>query len=91
MDGRSLDIEGSVNGVRRQLSNTRELIFPFEQLVEFVSGVMTLHPGDVISTGTPAGVGPLRHGDQVTVSVSGIGDLVNDVVSSAVVEVEENQ
>ena len=91
LDGHSLDIEGSVNGVRRQLSNTRELIFSFEQLVEFVSGVMTLHAGDIISTGTPAGVGPIRHGDQVTVSVSGIGDLVNDVISSAAVEVEESQ
>ena len=90
LDGHALDISGSVNGVRRQLSNTRELVFSFEQLVEFVSGVMTLYPGDVIATGTPAGVGPLTPGDRVTVSVPGIGDLVNDAVSNSVVEVEAN-
>ena len=48
-------------------------------LVEFVSFVMTLQPGDIISTGTPAGIGPLKHGDLVTVKVEGVGELTNRV------------
>jgi len=81
LDGSALNIESAVNGDLRQSSNTRELIFPLEQLVEFVTGVMTLLPGDIISTGTPSGVGPLRAGDRVAVKVEGVGELINDVVS----------
>ena len=81
LDGRALDVESFVNGERRQASNTRELIFPLDRLVEFVSGVMTLNPGDVIATGTPSGVGPIVPGDRVTVRVAGIGELTNDVVA----------
>lgn len=78
--GQPASVEAWVNGERRQSSNTRELIFSIEVLVEFVSRVMTLVPGDVISTGTPSGVGPLRAGDQVTIKVDGIGELTNPVV-----------
>ena len=60
LDPSALDIEGRVNGETRQASNTRQLIFSVEQIVAFVSGVMTLLPGDVIATGTPSGVGPLH-------------------------------
>ena len=81
LDGRALDVESYVNGERRQASNTRELIFPLDRLVEFVSGVMTLEPGDVIATGTPSGVGPLAPGDRVTVRIEGIGELTNQVVA----------
>ena len=81
LDGRALDVESFVNGERRQASNTRELIFPLDRLVEFVSGVMTLEPGDVIATGTPSGVGPLVPGDRVTVRIEGIGDLTNEVAA----------
>jgi 2-keto-4-pentenoate hydratase/2-oxohepta-3-ene-1,7-dioic acid hydratase in catechol pathway len=81
LDGRALDVEGWVNGSRRQASNTRELIFPIDVLVAFISFVMTLHPGDIISTGTPAGVGPLAAGDRVTVKVEGVGELTNPVVA----------
>ena len=81
LDGRALDVESFVNGERRQASNTRELIFPLDRLVEFVSGVMTLHPGDVIATGTPSGVGPLVPGDRVTVRIEGVGELTNPVVA----------
>ena len=81
LDGRALDVESFVNGERRQASNTRELIFPLDRLVEFVSGVMTLNPGDVIATGTPSGVGPLVPGDRVTVRIEGIGELTNPVVA----------
>jgi len=81
VDGKALDIESAVNGDLRQSSNTRELIFSLDQLVEFVTGVMTLLPGDIISTGTPSGVGPLCAGDRVIVKVEGVGELINDVVS----------
>jgi 2-keto-4-pentenoate hydratase/2-oxohepta-3-ene-1,7-dioic acid hydratase in catechol pathway len=68
-----------VNGEVRQDGNTRDMVFPVATLVAFVSSVMTLRPGDVILTGTPEGVGPLVDGDQVSVTVEGIGTLVNPV------------
>ena len=74
-----LAVEGWVNGVRRQSSSTRELIFPIRKLIAFISSVMTLLPGDVISTGTPAGIGPLMAGDRVTIKVEGVGELTNPV------------
>jgi 2-keto-4-pentenoate hydratase/2-oxohepta-3-ene-1,7-dioic acid hydratase in catechol pathway len=72
-------VEGYVNGERRQSGSTRNLIFPIDHLIAFVSAVMTLLPGDIISTGTPAGVGPLKPGDRVTVKVAGVGELNNPV------------
>jgi 2-keto-4-pentenoate hydratase/2-oxohepta-3-ene-1,7-dioic acid hydratase in catechol pathway len=80
LDPSSLRIEGIVNGSVRQSSSTRELIFAVPQLIEFVTKVMTLLPGDVILTGTPSGVGPLKPGDTVTVRIEGIGDLTNRVI-----------
>jgi 2-keto-4-pentenoate hydratase/2-oxohepta-3-ene-1,7-dioic acid hydratase in catechol pathway len=74
-----LTVEGWVNGERRQASSTRELIFPIDRLVAFISSVMTLLPGDIISTGTPAGIGSLAPGDRVTISVEGVGELTNPV------------
>lgn len=74
-----LAVEGWVNGTRRQASSTKELIFPIHRLVAFVSSVMTLLPGDIISTGTPAGIGPLAAGDRVTIKVEGVGELTNPV------------
>jgi len=79
LDLRRLRVEGRVNGTVRQSSNTAELIFGPEYLVWFVSRVMTLLPGDIISTGTPAGIGPLRPGDMVEVEVEGVGVLRNPV------------
>jgi len=70
-----------VNGEVRQDGNTREMGASVFRLVEFISSVMTLFPGDVIATGTPPGVGPLRVGDVVTVEVGGIGALINRVVA----------
>jgi len=81
LDLSDLPVEGLVNGVRRQASSTRQLIFPVAELVAFISNVMTLLPGDIISTGTPSGIGPLQPGDVVTVRVGGVGDLTNPVVS----------
>jgi 2-keto-4-pentenoate hydratase/2-oxohepta-3-ene-1,7-dioic acid hydratase in catechol pathway len=79
LNGDPRAVEGWVNNSRRQSSNTRHLIFPIEQLVEFVTFVMTLEPGDIISTGTPEGIGPIAHGDVVKVVVEGVGELVNPV------------
>lgn len=77
-----LAVEGLVNGERRQQSTTRELIFPVDRLVEYISDIMTLLPGDVIATGTPAGIGPIVAGDLVTVRIDGIGALTNPVVDA---------
>jgi 2-keto-4-pentenoate hydratase/2-oxohepta-3-ene-1,7-dioic acid hydratase in catechol pathway len=74
-------VEGLLNGDTRQHGRAEDLIFPVDVLIEYVSHVMTLEPGDVIATGTPAGIGPLAAGDVFTVRVSGIGDLVNPVVA----------
>ena len=71
-----------VNGEVRQDGNTREMGASVYRLVEFISSVMTLYPGDVIATGTPPGVGSLRVGDAVTVEVGGIGALTNRVVAA---------
>jgi len=61
----------------RQMASTREMIFPVQQLIAFISSVMTLNQGDIILTGTPAAIGPLNAGDTVEVSVEGIGSLTN--------------
>jgi 2-keto-4-pentenoate hydratase/2-oxohepta-3-ene-1,7-dioic acid hydratase in catechol pathway len=70
-----LRVTGAVNGVVRQDSRTRELIFSVARLIADISRVMTLLPGDVVSTGTPSGIGPLSAGDEVVVTVDGIGAL----------------
>jgi 2-keto-4-pentenoate hydratase/2-oxohepta-3-ene-1,7-dioic acid hydratase in catechol pathway len=82
LDPSDLSVTGSVNGVVRQNSRTRELIFPPAFLVAFISRVMTLFPGDVIATGTPAGIGPLVAGDRVEIAIEGIGTLSNPVAAS---------
>lgn len=69
-----------VNGEMRQMASTRDLVFTVKQLIAYISSVMTLMPGDLIFTGTPAGIGPLQDGDVVTVTVEGIGSLTNPVV-----------
>ena len=75
----ALHIKTSVNGQVRQDSCTSNFIFNINYLVSFISTIMTLSPGDVISTGTPPGVGPLQHGDCVEVEIEGIGVLKNYV------------
>jgi 2-keto-4-pentenoate hydratase/2-oxohepta-3-ene-1,7-dioic acid hydratase in catechol pathway len=82
LDPASLDVQGIVNGVVRQASNTRQLIFDVAHLVAHISAIMTLEPGDVIATGTPSGIGPLAAGDEVEVRIAGIGSLVNPVVQA---------
>ncbi len=68
-----------VNGDLRQMGSTRDMVFSVRQLIAFISSVMTLEPGDVILTGTPAGVGPLQAGDVVEVEIEGLGRLRNPV------------
>ncbi len=79
LDPTSLILETYLNGECRQRSNTANMIFPLSRLVSFISQIMTLYPGDVIATGTPAGIGPLHVGDTVEVRIEGIGGLVNIV------------
>jgi 2-keto-4-pentenoate hydratase/2-oxohepta-3-ene-1,7-dioic acid hydratase in catechol pathway len=82
LDPSELEVEGWVNAERRHKSNTRELIFPVPYLIEHVSRFMTLNPGDIITTGTPSGVGPLTPGDRMMVKVEGVGTLSNPCVDA---------
>ena len=75
-----LDLTTTVNGAVRQQARTSQLLWNVPDLVAYVSQVMTLLPGDVLLTGTPAGVGPLTAGDQVSVTIESIGTLTNRVV-----------
>ena len=79
VDPLDLRVETRVNGEVRQRGRTGEMAFSVPFLVRYVSRMMTLEPGDLISTGTPAGVGPLRDGDTVEVEVEGVGTLRNPV------------
>lgn len=81
LDPSKLAIEGWVNGEKRQSSSTNQLIFPVPELVEFVTRFCTLEPGDIITTGTPSGVGPLQPGDRMMVKVEGVGALSNPCVA----------
>jgi 2-keto-4-pentenoate hydratase/2-oxohepta-3-ene-1,7-dioic acid hydratase in catechol pathway len=83
LDAMDVEVACRVNGEVRQLARTSDLAFGWPALVEFISNVMTLLPGDVILTGTPAGVGPLQPGDTVEVEAEGIGVLENEVVAGA--------
>jgi 2-keto-4-pentenoate hydratase/2-oxohepta-3-ene-1,7-dioic acid hydratase in catechol pathway len=74
-----VQVETRVNGEVRQSGNTRDFIFSLDQVIRFISQVLTLEPGDVIATGTPEGVGPVRAGDVIEVSIDGVGKLTNPV------------
>ncbi len=80
LDARDLEVRMYVNGQLRQDSRTRHMVFTIPELVEYVSATMALEAGDIISSGSPAGSGPIEPGDQVTVHVEGIGALTNSVV-----------
>jgi 2-keto-4-pentenoate hydratase/2-oxohepta-3-ene-1,7-dioic acid hydratase in catechol pathway len=79
LDWRSLEVIGRVNGQERQRAPATDMHFQIPFLVSYISGIMTLEPGDLIATGTPAGVGPLRAGDVVEVEIPGVGILSNPV------------
>ena len=80
-DLEDLEVVTRVNGAERQRGHAREMAFAIPELLSYVSRMMTLEPGDVLLTGTPAGVGPLSDGDQVEVEVSGVGVLANPVAA----------
>ena len=79
LDWRALELICRVNGVQRQRARSTDMHFSIPELVSFLSGVMTLEPGDLIATGTPAGTAPLQHGDVVEVEIPGVGILSNPV------------
>ncbi|TAM58928.1 FAA hydrolase family protein [bacterium] len=86
IDPADLDLSGTrvrtfVNGELRQDGNTHDFIFTLPVLIEYITAAFTLEPGDVISTGTPEGVGPMQVGDTVAVSIDGIGTLTNRLVA----------
>ena len=70
-----------VSGELRQMASTRDMVFTIPRLISFISSVMTLEPGDLILTGTPSGVGDLVDGDNITITIEGLGTLVNPVAS----------
>jgi 2-keto-4-pentenoate hydratase/2-oxohepta-3-ene-1,7-dioic acid hydratase in catechol pathway len=74
-----LTIETHLNGERRQHGSTLDFIFSFRELLAFITSVFTLEPGDLLLTGTPSGIAPLKAGDHVEVSIPGLGALVNTV------------
>jgi acylpyruvate hydrolase len=95
-DVQSLDLATRVNGETLQQANTAQMIFPVDEIVSFISGLITLEPGDIICTGTPAGVGfkrkppiYLRDGDLVEVEIQGLGLLRNRVVAPSSGEMPE--
>ncbi len=81
LDVEDLAITTELNGELKQAARTSAMVHKIPELISYVSRVMTLLPGDVILTGTPAGVGPMKPGDQVSVSIEGIGTLSNPVVA----------
>jgi len=76
----ALRVTTELNGEKRQSGSTSDLIFPVAELLRYITAAMTLECGDLIATGTPAGIGPMQSGDVVRVTVSGIGSLENPVI-----------
>ena len=79
VDPSNLSVTSRLNGAVKQNGNTKNMIFDVYKLVEFISGIMTLETGDVIATGTPAGVGPMQKGDTIEIEIEKIGTLTNKV------------
>jgi 2-keto-4-pentenoate hydratase/2-oxohepta-3-ene-1,7-dioic acid hydratase in catechol pathway len=79
LDYKNLSVASRLNGETRQTSNSRNMIFSIAELISFINCIMTLLPGDLIATGTPEGVGPMKNGDIVEVEVEGVGVLRNQV------------
>lgn len=84
LDWRALELICRVNGTERQRARATDMHFPIPELVSFVSGIMTLEPGDLIATGTPAGTAPLADGDVVEIEIPGVGTLSNPVSAGEV-------
>jgi 2-keto-4-pentenoate hydratase/2-oxohepta-3-ene-1,7-dioic acid hydratase in catechol pathway len=84
LDWAELEVICRVNGVERQRARSAAMHFPIPLLVSYISGIMTLEPGDLIATGTPAGTAPLQDGDLVEVEIPGVGVLSNPVRNSEI-------
>ena len=82
-DSNNLTLRTWVNGELRQQGSTADMIFDIPYLIEYLSGFMTLQPGDMIATGTPEGLSDVVPGDEVVVEIEGIGRLVNRIVSES--------
>lgn len=82
-DPQAIDNQLWVNGELRQSANTREMTVDIASLIELISSVMTLNPGDVIATGTPQGVGPIQPGDRVRIAIQHVGDMTLQVAEAA--------
>lgn len=72
-------IQAILNGGLKQSSNTNDMIFGIPRILAFISSVMTLYPGDVIATGTPEGIGPMKPGDRISIRIEGLDELINYV------------
>jgi 2-keto-4-pentenoate hydratase/2-oxohepta-3-ene-1,7-dioic acid hydratase in catechol pathway len=81
-DPSDLRIQAFLNGEQKQNSRTSQLVFGIDDLVAYISNVMTLEPGDLIATGTPSGIGPMNPGDEIEIRIQGIGSLVNTIVEA---------
>lgn len=79
IEPKGIKVEAYLNGEQKQSASTDLLIFSVEELVSFISGVMTLLPGDVITTGTPSAIGPMESGDTIEIRIENIGSLINKV------------
>jgi 2-keto-4-pentenoate hydratase/2-oxohepta-3-ene-1,7-dioic acid hydratase in catechol pathway len=79
VDLNALDLVTTVNGEVRQRARSEEMVFKIPMLLSFISHIMTLEPGDLVATGTPSGIGPLRAGDTVEVTIAGISRVKNPV------------
>ena len=82
IDPENVTVETRLNGEVKQKGNTADMAFPVSFLIRYISEIMTLYPGDLIATGTPAGVSRMKHGDTVEVEVAGIGILSNQVADA---------
>ena len=83
LDWRGLEVIGRVNGEERQRGKAADMHFTIPTLLTYISNAMTLEPGDLVLTGTPAGVGPLHPGDEVEIEIPGVGILRNPVTAEA--------
>lgn len=79
LDPANTPVRALLNGERKQSSTTANLIFPIPYLISYLSAIMTLEPGDLIMSGTPSGVGPMKKGDEIVIEIEGIGSLSNRV------------
>jgi len=81
LDPGNVQVESYLNGRLKQSSSTSNLVFSVPELIEFISHIMTLLPGDIIATGTPGGIGPMQPGDTIEIKITGIGTLTNSVIA----------